>query len=278
MAMRFELLHPLDVAVERFAAGAGAGGAAGVGRGDEHRVRHVGADVVVMAEGGVDDFGVFAVTLEQVGADLRVAAFGVVVGRFADVVQQAGAAGQVGVHAHFFGHHAGDERDFDRMPQHVLAVARAIVQPAEQVDDALVEAADLRFLHGFFAVAADLRVDFLLRFGDELFDPRGMDAAVGDELVERDAGDFAADRIERADDHHAGRVVDDHVDAGGFFERADVATFAADDAALHFVAGNVDRAGRGFGRVRGGEALDRGQQHFLGLGVADRGELPFRVS
>ena len=161
---RFQLLHPLDVAVERFAAGAGARGAAGVGRGDEHRVRHVGADVVVVAEGGVDDFGAFAVALEQVGADLRMAAFGVVVGRFADVVQQAGAAGQVGVHAHFFGHHAGDERHFDRMPQHVLAVARAVVQPAEQVDDSLVEAADLRFLHGFFAEAADLLRRFPFAF------------------------------------------------------------------------------------------------------------------
>ena len=91
---RFQLFHPLDVAVERFAAGAGARGAAGVGRGDEHRVGHVGADVVVVAEGGVDHFGVFAVALEQVGADLRVAAFHLVVGGLADVVQQAGAAGQ----------------------------------------------------------------------------------------------------------------------------------------------------------------------------------------
>ena len=88
-----------------------------------------------MAEGGVDDFGAFAVALEQVGADLRMAAFRVVIGGFADVVQQAGTAGEVAVQAHFFGHHAGEERDFDRVPQHVLAVAGAEVQPAEQVDD-----------------------------------------------------------------------------------------------------------------------------------------------
>ena len=66
------------------------------------------------------------------------------VGRFADVVQQAGTAGQVAVEAHLFGHHAGDERDFDRMPQHVLAVAGAEVQPAQQIDDLRVQAADLR--------------------------------------------------------------------------------------------------------------------------------------
>ena len=76
-------------------------------------------------------------------------------------------------------------------------------------------------------------------------------------LFERHAGDFAADRVEAADDHHAGRVVDDHVDAGGLFEGADVAAFAADDAALHFVVGDVDGAGGGLGRVGGGEALNR---------------------
>ena len=75
-------------------------------------------------------------------------------------------------------------------------------------------------------------------------------------LLSEMPGDLAADRIEAADDHHAGRVVDDDVDAGRFFEGADVAPFAADDAALHFVAGNIDGAGRGFGRVGGGVALN----------------------
>ena len=75
-------------------------------------------------------------------------------------------------------------------------------------------------------------------------------------FFERQPGDLAADGVEAADDHHARRVVDDHVDAGRFFEGADVAPFAADDPALHFVVGNVDRAGRGFGRVLRGVALD----------------------
>ncbi len=70
VAMRFQFLHPLDVAVERFAAGAGSRGAARVGGGDQHGVRHVGPNVVVVAEGGVDHFGAFAVAFEQVGADL----------------------------------------------------------------------------------------------------------------------------------------------------------------------------------------------------------------
>ncbi len=181
------------------------------------------------------------------------------------------AAGQRAVEAHFLGQHAGQKGHFDRMPQHVLAVAGAEPQPAEQVNDLGMQAGHVGFLGRFFAVLLDVLLHFGLRLGDDLFDPGRMDAAVGDQLVERHAADFAAHRIEPADDHHARRVVDDHVDAGGLFEGPDVAPFAADDPALHLVAGNVDGAGGGFGGVGGGVALDAGDQHLAALGLADFG-------
>ena len=209
-----------------------------------------------MAEGGVHDFGAFAVSLQEVGSDLGMAAFHVVIGGFADIVQQARAASERGIHAEFFRHHAGDECDFDRMPENVLAIAGAIVEAAEQIDDAFVEAADLGFLNGFLTVAANILIDFLLCFGDEFFDAGRVNAAIGDEFVERGPSNFAADGIESTDDYDARRVIDDHVDAGCFFEGANVAAFATDDAAFHFVAGDVDRAGRGLGGVGSGEALN----------------------
>ena len=44
-----------------------------------------------------------------------------------------------------------------------------------------------------------IEVDLGAGLGDDLLDPAGMDAAVGDELGERDPGDLAADRVEAAD-------------------------------------------------------------------------------
>ena len=129
--------------------------------------------------------------------------------------------------------------------------------------------ADFGFLHGLFAELLNVLLHFGLRFGHDFFDPRRMDAAVGNQLVQRHSGDFAAHGVEAADDDHARRVVDDHVDAGGLFEGADVAAFAADDAALHFVVGNIDRAGGRFGRVAGGVALNGGDQNFARFGLAD---------
>ena len=68
-----------------------------------------------------------------------------------------------------------------------------------------------------------------------------MDAAVLEQLLERHAGDLAADAVEAGEDHRVRRVVDDEVDAGEVLEGADVAALAADDAALHVVG---RRAGR----------------------------------
>src|SRR5262245_28890979 len=77
-----------------------------------------------------------------------------------------------------------------------------------------------------------LRIDLRLRLGDDLFDAGGVDAAVGDQAPDRQARDLAPDRVEARDRDRLGRVVDDHVDAGGGLERAHVAALATDEPAL----------------------------------------------
>ena len=83
-----------------------------------------------------------------------------------------------------------------------------------------------------------------------------MDPAVLDQRLERPPGHLAADRIEAGDDHRVGRVVDDDVHPGGGLERADVPALAADDPALHLVAGERHRGHRALRRVLRGEPLD----------------------
>ena len=97
-----------------------------------------------------------------------------------------------------------------------------------------------------------------------------MDAAVLDQLVQRQLGDLAADVVEGRDDDHARRIVDDHVDAVAFSKARMLRPFAADDAALHVVVGNVDGGDGRFGGVRGGVALNGHRQDFAQLAVAMR--------
>src|SRR5262249_12700412 len=58
--------------------------------------------------------------------------------------------------------------------------------------------------------------------------------------------------------------------AGAFFEGANVAPFAADDASLHVVAGDVHGANRGVGRVLGGVAMNGRGQDAAGRVFRDR--------
>src|SRR2546423_1504253 len=81
----------------------------------------------------------------------------------------------------------------------------------------------------------DAGVHVSLRLLHDLFDATGVDAAVGDQALERQAADLTAHRLEAGYDDGVGRVVDDDVDAGGGLECADVAALAADDPAFHFV-------------------------------------------
>ena len=113
-----------------------------------------------------------------------------------------------------------------------------------QIVEAELEGDGRAFLaHRFVGLVLDLL--------DDLFDARRMDAAVGDQPLDRLLRDLAPIRIEAREDDRAGRVVDDQVDAGGQLERADVAPLAADDAALEIVARQIDdRHGR-FDRVLG---------------------------
>ena len=98
------------------------------------------------------------------------------------------------------------------------------------------------------AFLAHRLVGLVLHLLDDFFDARRMDAAVGDQPLDRLLGDLAAVGIEAGQDDRARRVVDDQVDAGGELERADVAALAADDAPLEIVARQVDDRHRGLDR------------------------------
>ncbi len=135
-----------------------------------------------------------------------------------------------------------------------------------------MQAGDVRLLRGGLAELADVLLHLLLRFADDFLDAGRMDAAVLDQLFERELGDLATDVVEAGDDDDAGRVIDDHVNTGGFLEGADVAAFAADDPAFHVVAGDVDRADGRLGGMAGGVALDGRREDLAGFllaGVAE---------
>ena len=142
--------------------------------------------------------------------------------------------------------------------QHVLAVAGAEVQPAQQLGQLGVQRADVGLEHRLLAHLDDVLVDLRVRLVVGLLDPRRVDAAVLEQLLQRQPRDLAADAVEARQQHRAGRVVDDEVDPGEGLERADVAPLAADDAALQLVGLQLDDRHRGLDRVAAGHPLHAG--------------------
>ena len=142
------------------------------------------------------------------------------------------------------------------MVQHVLAVAGAVLQPSHQLLQLGMEIVHAQLEGGGFAVLPDRLFHLGLHLFDNLFDARRMDAAVGDQPLDRLLRDLASVGIEAGEDDRARRVVDDQIDAGRLFECADVASLAPDDAPLQIVARQVDDRDGGFDGVLGGAALD----------------------
>jgi hypothetical protein len=139
----------------------------------------------------------------------------------------------------------------------VLAVARPVPKPAEQLDELLVHLPAVGLEDRLLARLVDVVLDLRLRTVVHLLDARGMDAPVLDELGERELRDLAAHAVERGEDDGLGRVVDDEVDAGEILEGADVPALAADDAALHVVGGQLDERDGRLGGMARRYALER---------------------
>ena len=153
----------------------------------------------------------------------------------------------------------------DGVLQLVLAVRGAELQAADHFDDLGMEAGHARLVGRRLALLVDLLLDLLLRLGDDLFDARRMDAPILDQFGQREPSDLAAYRIETRQRDGVGRVVDDQVDPGHGFERADVAPLAADDAALHLLVRNLHDGGGDLADGIAGVALDRHGQDLARL-------------
>ena len=129
-------------------------------------------------------------------ADRGVGPLDLVVDGLADVVEQAAHLGDLDVRAQLGGDDRGEAAGLDGVVQHVLAVAGAVLEPAEQLDDLRRQARHAGVVGGLLAGLPDDEVDLGAGLGDDLLDPARVDPAVGDELGEGEPGDLAADGVE----------------------------------------------------------------------------------
>jgi hypothetical protein len=90
----------------------------------------------------------------------------------------------------------------------------------------------------------------------DLFNSSRMNTAILDQLGECHPRCLPANWIEAGQQHGLRCVVDHHVDTGDLFEGTDVAALATDDAALHFVRGQLQDADHTLRGLLAGHPLD----------------------
>ena len=142
------------------------------------------------------------------------------------------------------------------MLEHVLAVRRAVVKTTENGQQLGIEPGDICLERSLFARLADLLFDLFLGGVVRLLDASRVDPPVSEQILERDARNFAAHSIERRKHDCAGSVVDDHIDSSGGFEGANVASLATNDSTLEIIRRQLHRRDRGRGRVAGCRSLN----------------------
>ena len=139
-----------------------------------------------------DDLRVLAVFLADVNADLDMAALDLVVKGLADVMQQTSAAGQLDIDTQLTGHQTGQPGHLERVAQDVLAEARAVLQAANKLDKVRMQAVNAKLHDGLvaFALHLDFQLAAALVYG--LLDAGRMDTTIGNQALQRHAGDLAA--------------------------------------------------------------------------------------
>ena len=132
----------------------------------------------------MDDRRALVILAGQLSADGHVGALLLMVDGFADVMQQAGALGQLNVRPQLRSHHAAQVADFDGMLEHVLAVAGAVAKTAQQLDQFGMDAMLTGLEHGLLAGLPDLVLHLLAGLFHALFDAGGMDSPVHDQFLD----------------------------------------------------------------------------------------------
>src|SRR3984957_16907445 len=154
------------------------------------------------------------------------------------------------------------------MHQHVLRVAVTILEHPEQLDQFGMDSVDADFDDRALTGLANRFLDLLLGLAHDFLDPARMNATVRDELHQRDARNFAANRVVARNHDRLRCIVDNDIDAGGCLDRTDVAAFAADDTALHLVVGQRYYRDRALGDELACQPLDRNCDDSLGAAVS----------
>ena len=131
-----------------------------------------------------------------VGANQGVGPLDFVIDGFADIMEQPHTTGHFLVQIEFRRHDPRQKADLDAVLQNILGIGRSELKLAQVPDQIIVEVMHPKFEGRLFTGFLDGLLDFLGDFFNHIFNPGRVDATIGNQTHERQAGNFASYRIE----------------------------------------------------------------------------------
>ena len=136
------------------------------------------------------------VAARELTAHERVWSLDLVTDRLADVVQERCSPRGLGARSELSGHHRRQPRHLDRVGEHVLTVAGAELEPAQELDQLGVNGVDVGLEQGLLTLLDDVVIDLRLGLVVGLLDAGRLDAPVHEQLLERELRDLATNAVE----------------------------------------------------------------------------------
>src|SRR5947209_12136328 len=153
------------------------------------------------------------------------------------------------------------------MSQYILAVTGAEVKPTQDFEQFRLQSVHIGFHSSPLASFTHDDVYFLPRFGNYIFDTRGMNAPIDNQLCQGQTCHFAAHRIETRKDNGLRCIIDDEVNTRGGFKRTNVAPLTTNDTAFHLVIRQRYDRNNGLRNLVRGTALNGEGNNFSRTGI-----------
>jgi hypothetical protein len=162
-----------------------------------------------MGSDGVDDFLGLAVSAKDFYADFNMAAFHVMVQRFADIVEQPCSPRNFAVDLQFVSHHASEVRYFNGMVEDILTVTGSELEPTEQLQQTFWQVINPCSPRCFLTSLQDSLLHLLPRLLHNFFNSGRVDSPVSDEHFQSQPSRLPPDWVKAGNHDGFGRIVND---------------------------------------------------------------------
>ncbi len=152
-------------------------------------------------------------------------------------MQQSGCPGYVHVGSDLRGQCRRQLRDLQAMANHILPVAKTILETPQQSDDLRVQPNNPRLKRNLLPFSLNIGLHLLLCLLYHFLNTAGVDSTISNELFQRNSGNLTPHWVEARETHRFGGIIDNQVSPGSRLQRSYVASLPTNKPAFYIVTG-----------------------------------------